>query len=276
MLPLWRNRVYIAISPGRISLVKLGRGLKPKLLAQFDEAVEPSGNTQAGWQRAVDKLAHVLSLSEWHNADVDVVLSNRLVRFALISANTKLKKYAAKEAFARHVMSQIYGAVSSQWSLRLQQGKATEHCLAGAVDQALLDQLKIICSNNKLKLDQVVPWLVPVFNQYRKQIKADPAWLVLNEPGASLCLLMKGGEIISVSNVNHESINDLPMLLDRENLVSTLAEPCKTVYLYSPTAGNLSATNMTGYLINKFEMPSVNDFTANEYAPYAILLGGVK
>lgn len=275
MLPLWRNCVYIALSPERISVLKLGRGLKPKLFSRFDEAIQPPLNTQPFWQAAVDRLSQVLAQPEWHNADANIVLSNKLARFSVIPAVAKLKKYTAQEAFARHVMSQIYGAATSQWVLRIQPGKATEPWLASAIDQPLLDNLKLICTNNNLKLDQISPWLVSVFNRYRKQIKVDPSWLVINEPGASLCVLMKGGEIVSVNNLSHHSINELPMLLDRENLVSTLAEPCKIVYLHAPFAGNLMALNKAGYEINKLEIVPPQGFPDFAYEYDAMTLSGV-
>lgn len=274
MLPLWRNRVYIALSPERITLVKLGRGLKPKLLGQFDEAFQPLPS-QPLWQAAVEKLAQVLAQPEWHNADADIVLSNRLARFAVIPPNAQLKKYTAQEAFARHVLSQTYGAITGQWTLRIQQGKATEPWLLSAIDQTMPDTLKLICTNNKLKLSSITPWVVPVFNRFRKQITADPSWLVINEPGASLCMLIKGGEIISVSNLSHAGIDDLPVLLDRENLLSTLPEPCKNVYLHTLPAVNLSAMKKMGYEINRLELAVPEGLPDYAGGHYAIALSGV-
>lgn len=273
MLPLWRNRVYIALTPERISLVKMGRGLKPKLQVQIDDAIQPLPS-QPLWQAAVDKLAQVLAQPEWHNADADIVLSNRLARFAVIPPNAQLRKYSAQEAFARHVLSQTYGGIVSQWVLRIQHGKASEPWLVSAIDQSLLDSLKLICTGNKLKLDQVAPWLVPVFNRFGKQITADPAWLVINEPGTSLCTLIKGGEISCMSNLGHGSIDELPVLLDRENLVSGLSEPCKKVYFHAPAAINLSATNKSGYEFNRLEMQSPPGITANADDCYAMALSG--
>lgn len=275
MLPLWRNRVYVSISPERISMVMLGRGLKPKLLAQFDEAIQPFPSNRPVWQAALDKLAQVLAMHEWQHADADIVLSNRLARFAVIPPSPKLKTHAAQEAFARHVMSQTYGAVTSQWTLRIQHGKATEPWLVSAIDQTLLENLKLICANNKLKLGLVNPYLVPVFNRFSKQIKVDTSWLVITEPGASLFLLSKGGEISSVSSANHDSIKDLPVLLDRENLVSTLTEPCRNVYLHAPLMGNLSAMDSLGYQINKLEIVSQQGFPVNAYGHDAMALSGV-
>ncbi len=56
VLPSWHNRLYIAISPERISLLKLGRGLRPALQGTLDEAIIPV-EKQPAWQAALDRLS---------------------------------------------------------------------------------------------------------------------------------------------------------------------------------------------------------------------------
>lgn len=274
MLPLWRNRVCIALSPEHISLVKLGRGLKPKLLAQYDEAIIPSGNPPS-WQAVVERLAQVLAQPEWQNSDADIVLSNRLVRYAVVPSNAQLKKYAEQEAFARHLLTQTYGAVVGLWTLRIQRGKIGLPWLVSAVDQALLERLKQDCITNKLKLRSVTPYLMPVFNHYRKLIKADPSWLVINEPGYSVFALLSGEAFVSLSSVSHDSISDLNVMLDRENLVCTLLEACKTVYVHAPVAGDLSVLAKAGYELNRLEFTLPEGFPPLADGLYAMAMSGV-
>ena len=275
MLPLWRKRIYIAISPEHISMVLLGRGLKPKLLACFDEAIQPQDGDKVPWQAVVGKLAQILTHSEWQNADAEIVLSNKLARYAMIPPNVKLKKYAGREAFARHVMSQTYGGIVNQWVLRIQHQNPSAPWLVSAIDQDLLQNLQLICINSKLKLGGVTPWLVPVFNRLRKQSIADPSWLVLNESGVSLCVLINNGEIISVNETYHDNINDLPLILDRENLLSPLAEPCKIVYLHAPFGTNLPALKSVEYEINMLEIPVLQGLPNNADAYYAMAFSGL-
>lgn len=274
MSPLWRNRLCIAISPEHISLLKLGRGFKPKLLARHDEAIHTQGN-QPLWQAATERLAEVLAQPEWQNADADIVLSNRLVRYALIPSSPQLKKYPQQEAFARHVLTHTYGAVSSQWELRIQRSKEGAPWLASAMDKTLLEDLRQICTSHKLKLRVVSPYLMPVFNRYRKALKADPAWLVINEPGCSLFALLSGGELLAVSSVKHNNISELPMLLDRENLTSTLPEPCRTVYLHAPFGTELSALGKSEYEFSRLELVTPEDFPALTEGLYAMAMSGV-
>ena len=272
MLPLWRNRVCIAISPEHISLVKLGRGLKPKLLAKFDEAIEIAVK-QPLWQAVLEKLDLALAKPELQHFEVDIVLSNRLVRYAIIPANDQLKKYTEKEAYARHLLTQTYGAVVSLWSLRIQPGKSNEAKLVSAIDDALLAGLKHVCEKNKLELRSVTPYLMPVFNRYRKLLKTESSWLVINEPGYSLVALLANDAFTSVSGASHGNISELSVILDRENLVSTLAVPCKTVYLHAPVAGILPSKD--GYELNRLELEVPEGYPALSEGLYAMAMSGV-
>lgn len=244
MSPSWNNRLHIAISPERISLLKLGRGLKPKLLAKHDEVIDTS---QPAWRDALEKLEALLSQPEWQDAEVDIVLSNRLVRYAVIPFAAQLKDYAAQEAFARYSLTQTYGPVVAQWALRIQQVKAGKPWLAAATDKELIERLRQICAAHQLKLSSVTPYLAPVFNRHIQAIKAEPAWLAINEPGYSLFALLHDREFVAVSGVYHDSIQDIPVLLDRENLTSSLDVPCKSVYLHAAFGGDTSGMVKSGY-----------------------------
>lgn len=271
MSPSWNNRLYIAISPERLSLIRLGRGLKPVLQAKHDEAIVPISK-QPSWQAALDKLTELLDQPEWQKAEVNVVLSNRLARFAAITFGAQLKNYAAQESYARHALTQIYGAVVEQWVLRIQHGKVGAPSLVSALDQSLLEGLQQACAANQLKLNLVTPCLTPVFNRFQKMLIKDPAWLVINEPGYSLLALLSGGEFVAINGINHDQLDELSVLLDRENLVSALAEPCKSVFLHAPFSSNLSKMAMNGYEFNKLDLTVPKGFPAQADGLYAIIM----
>lgn len=252
-------------------MLKLGCGLKPKLLAKYDESIT-SGGKQPSWQAALERYAQLLGQPEWQKAEVNIVLSNRLVRFAAITFSAQLNNYPVKEAFARHALTQTYGTTVEQWALRIQDGKAGAASLVSAIDQSLLDGLGQICAANKLKLNLVTPCLVPFFNQFRLAINRDPAWLVINEPGYSLFALLSGGEFVAVNGVCHDSIDELPELLDRENLVSSLTEPCKSVYLYAPSCNDFSAIPKSGYEFSKLDLAVAEGFPAQSDGLFAMAM----
>lgn len=271
MSPSWRNRLYVAISPERISMIKLGRGLKPALVARHDEAIVP-GDKQPSWQAALDRFAELLGQPEWQKTEVHVVLSNRLARFAVLTFGAQLKSYPAQEAFARHALTQTYGSVVEQWVLRIQNGKQGSPRLVTAIDQSLLDGLRQACASNQFDLNSVAPYLAPVFNRFQKELKNDPAWLVINESCYSLLALLSGGELVAVNGVGHTDLDELPMLLDRENLVCALTEPCKKLYLYAPSSAGTVAGPMKGYEVSKLNHAIPNGFPIASEGLYALAM----
>lgn len=274
MSPSWRNRLYIAISPEGISLLKLGRGLKSELQARHDEVIAVDGK-QPSWQAALDRLTQLFEEPEWQNAEVNIVLSNSLLRYATILFSAQLKNYSEQEAFARYALTQTYGAMVEQWVLRIQHGKTGLPSLVSAVDHMLLEGLQQACSAHKLKLRSITPYLMPVFNRYHKAIKSDPAWLVINEPGYSLFALLSGGEFVTVNGVYHDNMGELPILLDRENLAGSFTEPCKSVYVYTSSGDKLSAMPAMGYEFSKLDIAVPDGFPSSAEGLYAMAMSGV-
>lgn len=269
MSPSWHNRLFVALSPERISMIRLGRGLKPAIQAKHDEEVVPVVK-QPSWQAALDRLVQLLSQPEWQKAEVNVVLSNRLARFSTVAIGTQLKSYSAHEVFARHVLTQSYGAVVDEWMLRIQQGKPGQPSVVSAIDRALLDGLQKACATQQLKLNLVTPYLVPTFNRFQKMLNKDPAWLVVHEPGYSLMVLLSDGAFVAINGVSHDSIDELPMLLDRENLVSAVSEPCKSVYLCAAFSNKPSAIPQSGYEFSMLDLTVPDDFPPSSDGLYAM------
>lgn len=252
-------------------MIKLGRGLRPALQAEHDEEITPISK-QPPWQAVLERFAQLLSLPEWQKAEVNVVLSNRLARFAVITFGAQLKNYAAQEGFARHALAQTYGAVVEQWVLRIQLGKAGMPSLVSTLDQALLNGLQQACQAQQLNLNLVTPYLTPVFNRFQKMLNKDPAWLVINELGYSLVALLSGNEFVAINGVTHDNAEELPMLLDRENLVSALAAPCKAVYLYAPSSKTFLTIQKTGYEFVNLDFAVPVGFPASSDGLHAMIM----
>jgi hypothetical protein len=75
-----------------------------------------------------------------------------------------------------------------------------------------------------------------------------------------------------LSGVNHGSIRELPLLLDRENLASPLAEPCKSVYLHAPFGNGMSAMPKLGYEFNMLDTAMPDGFPSAAEGLYAMAM----
>lgn len=230
MSPLLRSRVLVFIGPEGLGVYKLARGLRPQLVSNHIEALEPA-QPDAPWAQLAEKLAQILGAPEFRAVEADVVLSNKLVRHALVPYNALLKKPAEREMYVRHVLGKTYGAGAAQWELRLSHQKGNSHWIVSAVDRALVEIIQQAFAATQVKLRTICSRLVLAYNHHRHALPAEPAWLVIREAGYSTFARLEGGRVVGLSSARHDGLAELPALLDRENLSSGQSEWCKTVFL---------------------------------------------
>lgn len=269
---LLRNRLYIGFGPDQVSVLGMGRGLRPKVIFEMCETVNGSGN-QKPWQDALERLAALLDRTESGGFDAKVVLSDRLAHYATVVFDGKLKKYPEQEAYARHMLSQLFGQQSAQWDLRIAPGKEGKLALVSGVELTLLDGLRKVCADRKVRLRSIKPRMMAVVNRFRKAIAADPVWLVISEQGFSFIALIHDRQVSAVNGISHASLQEIPVLLDRENLISALPEPCKRVVLYVPGVSNLNSWG--GYEITSLTVEDDNGLAPSADIGYSMAWDGV-
>jgi Fimbrial assembly protein (PilN) len=228
--PLLRSRLLVFIGPERLSVYKLAGGVRPKLVASHTEALEPP---QAGgaWPALAQKLGQVLAIPELRAAEADIILSNKLARHALVPYNAQLKKAAERELYARHVLGKTYGRATAQWELRLSHQKGGAHWIVSAIDRTLVEALQHAFAANQSRVLSIRSRLTLAYNHHKHRSSAEPAWLVIREAGFSLFARLEAGRVVGLGTARHEALNELPSLLDRENLSSGQHGWCKKVYV---------------------------------------------
>jgi hypothetical protein len=121
-----------------------------------------------------------------------VVLSNQLVRYAVVPWSDGLDTPEEEDAYVRHHFARIYGERARDWELRASEGAPGAPRLASAVDRRLVEEIKAaFAAGGKAKLVSLQPQLMSAFNQWRGAIPAGGAWLVLAEPGRA-CVALHG------------------------------------------------------------------------------------
>ncbi len=112
------------------------------------------------------------------NERLEVVLSNHLVRYAVLPWSTALTTDDEWDAYGRHVFGSTYGADSAAWRIRICDGGQGKARVACAVDAALLDSIATV-----ERVASIQPHLMAAFNVRRREFGASPGWFVLHEPG---------------------------------------------------------------------------------------------
>lgn len=245
-MSLWRDQVRIGLGPDRLIFAGYRRGVHPRLVRKDIIAVHPD-DAQPFWQAAIDALPAALAASGPEKPEVTVVLSNCFVRYALLARNSAVRTEAEWLAFARRRLASVHGQVTEGWEVRLTETVRNGPLIACAVDSALLDALQSKVAEGRATLSSVQPYLIAAFNRIRPKISHESCWLLIEEPGCLMLVLVRSGQWLSLRcrHVEADWRADFAEILERESAFLALDEPCTKVMLYTPTA--FEADSCSGY-----------------------------
>lgn len=196
LVELAPDQVNLAFSERRLTL----RGPRTAVSREWLPAAS-AGPDAAPWRGAVQALEQALAILAVRPARARVVLSSRLVRYALVPWSDALGGADEEAAFARHCFERVYGDAAAEWELRVSDEPDGAPRLACAVDAALPGALRDAFAAAGVWLESIQPALMAVCNTHRRRLRGRHAWLVLIEPG-SLCLALRGrGRWVRVRNV---------------------------------------------------------------------------
>lgn len=245
---LWRDQVRIGLGPDRLIFAGYRRGVHTRLVRKDIIEIHPDAD-QLYWRAAIDALPAALAAYGPGKPDVTVVLSNCFVRYALLARNSAVRNEAEWIAVARHRMTSVHGKIAEGWEIRVTETARNGPLIACAVDSTLLDDLQAKVAEGRALLASVQPYLVAVFNRIRPKIIHESCWLLIEEPGCLMLVLIRNGQWLSIRcrHVDADWRADFPEILERESTFLALDEPCSKVILYTPTAFDANACS--GYQV---------------------------
>jgi hypothetical protein len=165
-------------------------GFAPAELTVRNEriACDPGYGSEA-WHGALERLKE----TDLGSSRVTVELSSHFVRYALVPWSEALATPAEEQAYVRHHFVKIHGERAKGWAVRSTEAAPGEARLASAIDASLLEALKKAFQGKKAKLVSIQPALMRRFNDWRRELPKDGAWLVLAEAERA-CIALHGGK----------------------------------------------------------------------------------
>jgi len=234
--PSFRDELNIALSPAKVAMVHLGRGLKTAPVSRQELVCAAAQPGEAPWTKALECLERALQEQKNGKADATVLLSNHFVRYVLVPWSEQISDTNEEQAFIRHCFIKTSGAEAQRWALRMSPAGYGETQVACAIDQDLLDGLERISASHGLRLASLQPYFMAAFNQWRRQLPDSVVWFVVAEPGRLCVSLLERGQwrILRVVKVGDDWRDTLGKLLEREYLVSDSGPERGKVYLHAP------------------------------------------
>lgn len=243
MSPSSRDRLRIGLCPDRVLLAAYTRGLRPALAKTETAAIDCSGETP--WSATLNALPALIARAGLRRPEVTVVLSNHLVRYAILPWNAALRNDAAWQALARHRFESVHGSAAASWAVRLSRPSFRGARVAAAVDAELLERLERAILESGGTFESAQPYLMSAFNRVCRVIGRESCWLVVDEPGRLTLALMMGGSWHAVRSRRAEAAwpETLAETLERENALIGLDQPCAKVVLYTEHASDAALGN---------------------------------
>lgn len=239
LLPHWlsagRDELRILLQPHKLSLLKRQRGLRssPLLMEEFPlkPQQEPSAAYGEFWQPAVASLSQLLLQPQWQGCRPEVVISNHFAHYAIIPWNDSINSRKEQGGFVRHCFTQAYGDFSRHWDLRCSAPRHGKSTLASAIDERLLQSLRLTFQQAGMPLKLIHPHLMLAVNSMRHQLKRVPGLKALAlenlivamlEDGKLIIALIADGEWLSLQSYAAEADidNQLLALLEREAVIA--------------------------------------------------------
>lgn len=271
----WRDRLQVVLTPRRVVLVRLGKGLGNRVT---DRAIvpcpEPAGEGEAPWQPALIALQTALADRRWKRAEARVVLSSHFVHYLLVPWQEKVGTDEEQRALVAYSFSEVYGEAVADWEFIWNEGRPPAPSLACAVDRRLLAGLRDICTAAGLPVTSVQPYLAAAFNRWHKELDGRRDWFLLAEEGR-LCLAWFQDEDwagLHCQQVGEDWGQDLPQILERALLLAGRDQPPERLAIAAPgqARGNLALAE--GWWGRTLRLPSSPGLAPGEDAAYAMAL----
>ena len=272
MLLSLHDRVGVELSPQSVTWVRMARGFNANVLDKGYEKVLP----QAGeplWQSAVHKLRHMIVGETWKGAQVSVVLSNHFVRYDCLPWNDAVEDEEELLAFARHRLTQTYGAAANSWAISISPAGKGNAQVAAAVNDTFLEMLKQAISEEGIRLHSIQPYLMASFNRFAKNMAQGSGWFVAAEAGRFALALFQQGQWKRVVLRRGGEMSALHEWLERENMANGESAPCREVFLFGPEVPRDAV--LPSYTLHRLELPACQGYSPITDVRYAIAMSGV-
>lgn len=229
MSPLSSDMVHLALYPGHAVLARTRGWLVPKVVERGRYPGAPE-----------EALEAALAEPRWQRARLRVVLSNLLVRFAIVPADATLASAADELAVAEARFRQVHGA-NVRVEARLSAPLSGRAQVAAGIAPEVLDGLRARFARARLRLVSLEPLLARATARARPPVAG--FWLASLEPEALTlaCADRAGWASVSVGPVCGDFATALGARLREARLLSPSSELPRRLYVHAAGADPASA-----------------------------------
>jgi hypothetical protein len=180
--PLWRDEIGAYLSPHRLCLVRMRRGVRPSPAAEHEERLAASAGDS--WEAALAALAARFAEPSWSGARTRVVFADHWARYAIVPWVATLTTTEERLAHGRQLLNGLYGEAIASWDVRLSEAPPGATRVACAVPGELIAGVRAACLAHGNALLALQPQLIAFYSAWRHHLPTANAWFVSIEEGA--------------------------------------------------------------------------------------------
>ncbi len=240
MSPLWRDEVGAYLSPHRLCLVKMRRGVHPQLAAEHEQRFE--GVADEGWNRPLEALGALLAQEPWRASRIRIVLADHWARYAIAPWVAALGSNDERVAYGKQLLASLYGDAVAGWEVRISDAPPRMTRIVCAISGELIAAVRASCLAHGCKLLSLQSQLVASYAAWRHALPEANAWFVSIEPGSMAAARVgaHGWDRVHVVRIGTDWTRELKRLQTFGRLASHAPQEGK-VYVEAPQAWRESA-----------------------------------
>ncbi|WP_052493917.1 hypothetical protein [Nitrosospira sp. NpAV] len=222
MSRLWRDRLVLAIYPDHVAWLHATGSLHPRVIAK--DMVSCAVDKASSWRGAFSLLPDILHAVRTDRMRVTAMLSNRLLRYAIVPNPDSARSREELDKLTRHAFERAHGDAVAGWDIRLSDAAPGHPALACAVDRELIVALRNTVATSGARLTSIQPYLMAAFNRLDRALRTPDGIFVLAEPERLSLLAWKQAGWCGVQQVHatDDWVGSLYGIVDRLTITAGL------------------------------------------------------
>ncbi|MBV8308472.1 MAG: hypothetical protein JO274_13420 [Gammaproteobacteria bacterium] len=235
MSPLWRDEVGAYLSPHHLCLVRMQRGVQPRLAAEHERRFE--NVKDESWSGPVEALGALLAQEPWRASRIHIVLADHWARYAIVPWVAALSSSEERIAHGRQLLGSMYGEAVSGWEVRISEAPPRAPRVACAISGELIAAVRSVCLAQGCRVLSLQSQLVASYAAWRHALPLANAWFVSIEQGsmAAARVARHGWDRVHAVRIGTDWTRELKRLQTFGRLASQVPEEGK-VYVEAPQA----------------------------------------
>lgn len=243
MSRLSTDRLFVALQPDRVALVRQRGRWRRRIVAKHMAPCSPD----SGWAGAVSALAAALTDPAWQRCRVEVVLSARFVRTAVMRPPPGIRSGEALR-LAQHCLKELNGDEGAGWQILFGDAAWNGPRVVCAVDPKLLEALETAIGVAQGRLASIRPFATTAFDARRACFAGGNSWFAAVEPGWCTLARVESGSWTSVRTRRRfsDAGGEISPLLAQEALLADTEALPERIVIAAPNSPHLGIPGFDG------------------------------